>query len=333
MVTLYVTSLAKGSGKTAVCAGIGQHLHNEGKKVGFFKVAPGDQDTTTEDNDSDAVFMQSILALKDPLEQICPAVGEAGNLPDLIKKAVDQVSKGKDIMIVEGGNTPEIAKALKAKVIIVDTAVESPGEGLVSAGKAFADLLLGVILNKVPASQVERVRSQIPVELADKGIKTLAVLPEDRALFTLTIGEVAAHVQGEFLNNAEKSEELVESLMLGAMTVDTGPLYYDLKANKAVLLRSERSDMQLAALQTSTRCLVLSGNQELLPQVMNEAETKEVPVIRTDDDVATIVSSIEAALARNRFNQAKKLPRLTEIMEQHFDFEALYKGLGLTSKK
>ena len=333
MVILYVTSLAKRNGKTAVCAGIGQRLLNEGKKVGFFKIAPGDQNATTEGNDSDAAFMQSILDLKEPVEQICPVLGETGNLSDRIKKAVDQVSKGKDVVIIEGDNSPEIVKALKAKVIIVDNAVDSPGDGLVSAGKAFGNLLLGVVLNKVPAGQVERVRSQVPVELAKEGINTLAVLPEDRALFTLTIGEVAMQVQGEFLNNAEKSEELVENLMLGAMTVDSGPLYYGLKANKAVLLRSERSDMQLAALQTSTRCLVLSGKRELLPQVMNEAESKAVPVIQTDDDVATIISSIEDALAGNRFNQARKLPNLNELMEQHLDFEALYKGLGLTSKK
>jgi BioD-like phosphotransacetylase family protein len=331
VVTLYVTSLAKGGGKTAVCAGIGQRLRNEGKKVGFFKVASGGQDTTAED--SDAVFMQSTLNLKEPIEQICPVLGEAGNQTARVKKAVDQVSKGKDVVLVEGGNNPETAKAIKARVIIVDTAVDSPRNELAGAAKAFGDLLLGVILNKVPASQVERVRSQAPAELTKEGINTLAVLPEDRALLTLTIGEVATQVQGEFLNNADKSEELVENLMLGAMTVDTGPLYYNLKPNKAVLLRSGRSDMQLAALQTSTRCLVLSGKQELLAQVMNEAEDKQVPIIQTDDNVATIISSIEDALAANRFNQAGKLPRLDEIMGQHFDFETLYKGLGLTGKK
>jgi BioD-like phosphotransacetylase family protein len=333
VVTLYVTSLVKGSGKTAVCAGIGQRLLNEGKKVGFFKAAPGDQDTATEGNDSDAVFMQRILALKEPVEQICPPPGKSDRPADRVKKAVNRVSKGKDVLIIEGGNSPEIAKALNARVIIIDTAVDSPGEGLISAGKAFAKLLLGVVLNKVPASQAERVRSQAQAGLAKEGITTVAVLPEDRTLFSLTVGEVAAQVQGEFLNNAEKSEELVENLMLGAMTVDTGTLYYGLKANKAVLLRSERSDMQLAALQTSTRCLVLSGKRELLPQVMNEAEGKEVPIIQTDDDVASIVSGIEEALAKNRFNQAGKLPRLTELMGQHFDFGALYKGLGLTGKK
>ena len=39
--------------------------------------------------------------------------------------------------------------------------------------------------------------------------------------------------------------------------------------------------------------------------------------------------SIEDVLGKVRFNQEKKLPRLTEIMEQHFDFQAVYQGLGL----
>ena len=126
-----------------------------------------------------------------------------------------------------------------------------------------------------------------------------------------------------------QSEELVENLMLGAMTVDTGPLYYDLKANKAVLLRSERSDMQLAALQTSTRCLVLSGNTSPIPDVLHRAEDKKIPIILARGDTTALVVSIEDALGKIRFHQEKKLPKLTEIMEQHFNFQAVYIGLGL----
>ncbi len=116
--------------------------------------------------------------------------------------------------------------------------------------------------------------------------------------------------------------------MLGAMTADTGPLYFGVKENKVAVLKSDRADMQLAALQTSTRCLVLSGEQQPLVQVMGQAEDNEVPIIMAKDDVATIVSNIEDALARTRFS-AEKLPRLSDIIEEHLDFAALYKGLGL----
>ena len=334
MVTLYITSLVRGSGKTALCTGIGRHLLREGKKIGFFKIVLGNQVSPTEGIDSDAAFMQRILLLEEPVEQICPVFSDSSDSsgqPDRIKDAFEQVSKGKDVMIVEGEANIDIAKALGARVIIVDPATESAGDDLTAAGKSFGESLLGVVLNKVPESKIEMVRSQAPAAFSSEGINVFAVLPENRALFTLTIGEVAEQIQGEFLNNADKSEELVENLMLGALTVDTGPLYYERKENKAAILRSERSDMQLAALQTPTRCLVLSGGQELLPQVMNEAEGKGVPIIQTRDDIATIVSNIEDALDKHRFNHEQKLPILTGLIEQYFDFPALYKGAGLTT--
>ncbi len=327
MVALYITSLAEGGGKTTICAGLAQHLVNDGKKVGFLKPI------TQEGADSDAVLMKSILSLDEAPEDICPVLGDASKLSGPVKQAYDRVAKTRDIVIIEGTDEPnETARntvaALDAKVIIIDGPEESPGNRMAKARKLFGDRVLGVVLNKVPASRLGQVRSQAEPAFTAAGLKVLAVLPEDRALFTLTIGELAAGINGEILNSADKSEDLAENFMLGAMTVDTGPLYYGLKENKVAVLKSERADMQLAALQTSTRCLVLSGEQQPLAQIMGQAEDKKVPIIMAKDDVATIVSNIEDALARTRFS-AEKLPRLSDIIEEHLDFPALYKGLGL----
>jgi len=119
--------------------------------------------------------------------------------------------------------------------------------------------------------------------------------------------------------------------MLGAMCVDPGPVYFGRKANKVAVLRGDRPDMQMAVLETSTRCLVLSGETAPNPSVLYQAEDKKIPVILTKDDVSSVVTNIEDALAKTRFNQENKLPKLTEIMEQNFNFEAMYKGLGLAN--
>jgi BioD-like phosphotransacetylase family protein len=176
------------------------------------------------------------------------------------------------------------------------------------------------------------VRNELSTQLGEVGINILGVLPEDRTLFTLTVGELAEHIQGEILNSAEKSVELVENFMLGAMCVDPGPEYFGRKANKAVVVRGERPDMQLAALETSIRCLVLSGNTAPIPPVLYGAQDKEIPIILTKGDTIATVMSIEDALSKTRFNQEKKLPKLTEIMEQHFNFQALYQGLSLAKQ-
>jgi len=336
LATLYVTSLEKGMGKTAVCAGLGKHLLNDGKKIGFFKpIIAGNK--PAEGVDSDAAFMKHVFALKESVESLCPVFTDEGNLTSKIKEAFTKISKGKDVVIIEGidEQSPasyETVKTLGARVIIVEGySQELPRGKLITASKYFGEYLLGVVLNKVPGSQAGRVSSEAPASFSKAGVSLLGVLPEDRALLALTIGELAEHIQGEILNNHEKSAELVENFMLGAMCVDPGPVYFGRKANKVAVLRGERSDMQLAALETSTRCLGLSGDTAPNPSVLYRAEDKKIPIIQASDDVATIVTNFEDALAKTRFNHENKLPNLTEIMEQNFYFEAMYQVVGLAN--
>jgi len=87
--------------------------------------------------------------------------------------------------------------------------------------------------------------------------------------------------------------------------------------------------MQMAALETSTKCLVLSGDEGPIDYVRSKAADRGVPVISTRSDTDTVVKSLEDALSEARFNQEKKLPRLIEIAEKNLDFKALYEGLGI----
>lgn len=334
MVALYVTSLEKGSGKTAVCAGLGKHLLSDGKKIGFLKpIVTDKQNLPAEYTDSDAAFIKRLFALEEPIDLLCPVFSNGRNRPIRIKEAYARVSQGKDVVIVEGISDQNqaahgLVETLDARVIIV----ESYSKELLKAINSYKDFgkyLLGVVLNKVPRSRVEHVRDETSTQFNETGVNFLGGLPEDRALLTMTIGELAERIQGEILSGAEKSAELVENIMLGAMCIDAGPEYFGRKANKVVVVRSERPDMQLAALETSTRCLVLTGNTAPKSVVLARAEEKKVPIILARDDTTAIVTNIEDALGKTRFNQENKLPKLTEIMGQYFNFQTLYKGLGL----
>ena len=334
MVTIYVTSLEGGSGKTTVCAGMGKYLKDDGKKVGFFKpIIAGSKPVVSADRD--AVFMKQILALRDSIKSINPSYSDDSKLTSDITEDFNKVARGKDVVIVEDIDEKSqvsytILEALNARVIIVEEdAGEVPRGKLLTACKYYKKHLLGVVLNKMAAGQIERKRNEVTASFGQAGINILGILPEDRTLLALSVGELAEYIQGEILNNNERAAELVENVMLGALVVDHGPDYYDRKVNKAAVLRTERQDMQMAALETSTRALVLSGDAAPTPLIRNRAEDKSVPIIQTSDDVASIVANIEDALAKTRFNQENKLPRLVEIMKQHFDFEAMYKGLGL----
>jgi len=341
LTALYVTSLAEGAGKTTICAGLAKHLLSSGKKASFFKPIIADIRSPLEAIDRDAAFIRHILALEEPVEDLCPVISDHNTLANRIQEAYAKVSKGKDVVIVEGvwrqrpGGKPieacyEIVEALDARVIIVEGySGELSRAKLINTYKGFGEYLLGVIVNKVPPSRLDSVSTDS--QFSEAGINILGVLPEDRILPTLSVGELAEYLQGEILNHTEKSGELVENFMLGAMTIDPGPEYFGRKANKAVVVKGERPDMQMAALETSTRCLILSGNTAPIPAVQYRAKDKNVPLIAVKSDTMATVMAIEKALDKTRFNQAKKLTILTEIMEKHFNFQTVYQGLGLAN--
>jgi len=333
LVALYIVG-TEGAGKTAVCAGLGKHFLATGKSVGYLKTIAD----TTGAADTDTAFMKQVLSLSESAESLSADISDVKKA----KEASSRAAQGKDVVIMEGrlGQSPddklskaslEIAEELNARVIIVADYSSQPA-ALTSYGKAFGGNLAGIILNKVPKSRLKRVQDELSARLGEAGIKVLGVLPEDRALAAFTVGELAECIQGKILNDTEKSAELVENIMLGAMVVDSGLTYFGRKNNKAAVIRNDRPDMQLAALETSTRCLILSNSTEPPAYgVRQKAENKGIPIIIAESDSSAIVTSIEEALGKTRFNQEKKLSRLAEIMRQDLDFPAILNESGLAA--
>ncbi len=121
-------------------------------------------------------------------------------------------------------------------------------------------------------------------------------MEEERKPAGISISELANCIQGEILNSPEKSGEIVENLMVGAMCVDPAPLYFNLKPAKAVITRGDRADIQLGALETSTKCLILTGGTKPLPDVMQRAEEEGVPILLVEKDTPATLSELERGL-------------------------------------
>jgi len=115
---------------------------------------------------------------------------------------------------------------------------------------------------------------------------------------TVSVGDLLDCVKGEMLNCSDKSEEVVENLMVGAMCVDPAPLYFNLKANKAVITRGDRTDIQLGALETSIKCLILTGGHRPIQAVLQRADEKEVPVIVVQEDTPSVLAKLEQGFSQ-----------------------------------
>lgn len=345
MVALYVTSMGEAAGKSSLCAGLGRKLRAEGRRVGFLKPVS----TRTDGDDRDAEFMKQLLTLEEPVESLCLV---SLNVKDLaatvdekeppwlkeIEEAYAKVSRGKDVVLLEGVGdfkagsdaarvAGRIVEALKARaILLVGYEGDLEVDRIVAAAKMLADNLLGVVINAVPERRMELVKAQIVPSLEQSGTKVLGVLPEDRALLSVTVGELAEHVGGSILNSQDRSNELVESLMVGAMSVDSALSYLTLKPNKAVITRGDRPDIQLAALETSPKCLVLTDNIDPMPSILSRALELEVPIVLVEGDTAGTMEALEGVFDKAAFNSEKKAERLEQILEQNLDLEAIYRA-------
>jgi BioD-like phosphotransacetylase family protein len=349
VVALYITS-TESSGKTAFCAGISKKLLDRGAKVGFMMPVHINEAGNT-NGCADALFMKDVFKLAESQELICPlhiskdellrTLTEGPvNFMENLKQTYHKISGGKDVVVLEGLSNLindkvsamacyAVSDALEAGVIILTSyPIDSELSQIEKIGKK-VKYLIGVIVNQVPKSKIERVKRQVIDFYDPVGIKVLGVVPEIRSLLGVTVGELAKALDGEILVCPEKSDEIVENVMLGAMTVDSGLLYYNRKENKAVIARGERADMQLAALQTSTKCLVVTDHVRPLPVIVVQAQEKRVPIISVKQDTVAALAGVERALVNPSFHSLRKLEIFNELLGSSLNLEVLYTALGL----
>jgi len=345
MIALYLTSMGEAAGKSALCAALGRNLKAEGERVGFFKpVAIPTEKASTGTADQDTDFIKKALALEEPVDLLCPTSLSAKDFqstanekePAWLKKAREsfgKVSQGKDVVLIEGvsgfkaGSGAALAgshtvEALGAKaILIVRYQSDLDANQIVSAAKALAGHLLGVVVNAVPQRRMDSVKATLVKSIEQNGIKVLGALPEDRVLLSVSVGELAELLGGSILNSPKSSGNLVESVMVGAMSPDPAVSYLSLKQNKAVVTRGDRPDIQLAALATSTSCLVLTGDIKPLPNVLGHATEMAVPVVSVKEGTVPTMEALENILDKARFSHQKKVERLGELVKEHISLK------------
>jgi BioD-like phosphotransacetylase family protein len=356
MRTLFIGSTYGNSGKTMISIGLAPVLQENGYKVGYLKPL-GKQPTTLKGKvvDADAQFLHEVLGLSEPLEQICPVVltqdlvarglrGEVDDIWPKIQQAYQAVAQGKDVVLIGGAGTlwdgaflgisgPWLAKQFKASVLLVDPYVnEVCVDCILMAKELLGDRLVGVVLNRVPPQGLPEVEQMIVPFLGTKGIEVLGVLPLDRLLDAITVRQIVEILDGKVICCQDKLDEFVERFSVGAMDVDAALGYFRKLPNKAVITGGHRADIQLAALETSTKCLVLTGDQMPNEIIIGRAREVGVPMISVHYDTLTTVEKLEAVLGRIRIREERKIQRARELFQTRLNYRRILQKLGLNQK-
>jgi len=188
--------------------------------------------------------------------------------------------------------------------------------------------MIGVIINGVPKNQVEEVEERVQPNLERHGLEVLGILPKDRLLGAVSVRELAAHLGARVLCCQDKLDELVEHFSVGAMNVESALRYFRRTPHKAVITGGDRSDIQLAALDTDTRCLVLTGDLYPNSLILARAEEKEVPTLLVGMDTLSVVEQVEKMLGKLRVREPRKVSRALELFTHHVRYQRLLELLG-----
>ena len=257
-----------------------------------------------------------------------------------LRRSVGGLAAGNDVVLVEGPSlcapdgspsplSGSLAEALDARVLLIFH--YRPGlliEQVLSACEPFGQKLLGVLINSVTRYKEREVRLTLGSGVGANGMKCMGTLPEDPLMLSVTLGQLAEHLNGEWVIGQQRAQDLVETYLIGGNIMDSGATYFGRGHNKAVIARGDRPDIHLAALSTPTTCLVLTGGHRPIEYVHYQAQQEEVPVIVVQADTISTAQALSSVNDRSTIHHPKKLERFLELLRLHADMDSLTEGLG-----
>jgi len=350
---VYITSVDSFSGKSLTALALGMELREAGLRVGYFKpvgTLPHEvQGVTT---DEDAYFITRRLHPEVPLDAICPVLvtaeltqramrGEVGGLRERITEAYARVAADREVVLVGGvGNlargsllglsAPAIAELLEAAVVVVaKSAADVTVEEVLLAGRLMGERLRGAIFNFVGPDDQEALEGPLGRHLEARGIPVLGMLPQDDVLGAITVRDLTEHLPAKLLCCEKALDELIVHFVIGAMGVASAAKYFRQLADKAVITGGDRADIQLAALQTATKAIVLTGNIYPSAVIVKRAQQLGVPLLLAPHDTLATVARIEQVTGRVRVREDAKVKRARALFQKHVDMERLTAAIGI----
>ncbi len=314
MATLLIASTRPGAGKTAFAAWLATRLLRDGASVGLTKaVSPGD--------DPDADIFKALVPDAITADPSSPDSG-----PDAVAKAIGALKS--DVNIVEGVASDseanrQLADALDARVVLV----AALDDDIVEEAQPFGDRLTGVVVNNLPRYREHQLANEVAPALEAAGVRLLGAVPEDRRLVAVTMRAISEHLGGRFSQWEDHGDRLVDYFLIGGNILDWGVHYFSSRENAAVLVRGDRPDIQMAALATPIKGLILTEGVDPLEYVYYEADQEEVPVVVVEAGTHDAAEALETLQEQSRFDHPDKLKRFAELADEQIDFEALREAI------
>ncbi|MDA1128828.1 MAG: DRTGG domain-containing protein [Chloroflexi bacterium] len=314
-----------GAGKTSVAAALLVIANASGKKAAYYKPFSSDPDA-----DPDVAFMSGLLQSTSsvsavPTPRPLSFISDAAST-DEAKAEVSRLESAADIVIIEA---PAVTGHLggpysqNQKTLLVHRSPPSPHAGTIATDIDATKGFSGFVINAIPIHR----RDEVARDLAGQSVP-VAVIPESRGMLSVTVEQLAEHVNGQWVLDPVNIDAPVERFMIGGNIMDSGPTYFGRYANQAVITRVERPDIQMACMGENTKCLVLTGPGEPTEYIKAEALKRGIPLIQVRSNTIDTADSLAGLLDKADARTTKKARHFAGLLERYMGAEALERLLS-----
>jgi BioD-like phosphotransacetylase family protein len=353
MRSIMVSSPDLYSGKSAITMALALKLKDYDYKVGYMKpVGNIIVDANGVLTDDDALNMKRILELQEGLDDLAPILftyrllddvleGKEKPLSEKLMATFERVSKGKDTVILEGAGDLsggsvlslsdfDVARMTGSRILLVarycdDFAINRIVTYMKLLPKDVE--LAGIVFNNIGPNFIGFVKEKVVPYFEKRNVRVLGVIPQNKALMSVTAGEIAQELHGKVLAGKENIGVSVSGIVVGAMSLENAIKVFRRKPERAVITAGDRADTQMAALEARSSCVLLSGNLYPEAPVLGRAEELGIPIILFPDDTMTLVDKMEALLRSIRIKNPRKIELMKSIFSEHVDVEGIIEAL------
>jgi BioD-like phosphotransacetylase family protein len=278
------------SGKTTVAVALGRRFKDEGRSVALVRLAGNGY------AEADA-GLYARLAFNDRRRP-----GPVGP---------QEAATDADITLVEAsaGDPRGLTEPLGARALVVAAYADPLSADLPSYCRALGDSCVGIVITRVPRRRLEATRAAAQ----GTGARLVGLIPEDRTLAAPSLAAIAEALEAEttFLDSA--GESVIDRPIISSISADPAQGYFAQHNPNAVIVRGDKPDQQLGALNAGAPCLIVTGGLPLLSYVQQRVEEEGIPILATRYDTVAAVQRLEALYAATPFSGQAKVERAVEL--------------------
>lgn len=154
------------------------------------------------------------------------------------------------------------------------------------------------------------------VALRRRATPATATVPEDRVLNGFSLAEAQSLLHADVLVPPEVEDATCDYLVVAPIASDAGqPYFRRFDGTMGVVARFDKTDMHLAAMQSDPVGIILSGGRQPSGYTIDAATSRACPLLLSRTDTENTIIALERVYDRTRFQGARKLDRMCELLE------------------